>query len=79
MTLAEKLEMQRIITASNITTEGVKRLDELISLAREEAAADALDELLVYAGKYPLIEEADGTTRPMTLDEMAAEIKAVKR
>lgn len=45
---------------------------------REKIRADAIDDFVAYANTMPTVEDADGYIRPMTLEEMAEEMKKGK-
>lgn len=55
MSIEEKLELQRIIISSNLSDEDVKRVDELINLAIDEAKQEERER--VYAAMSAICDD----------------------
>ena len=50
--------------------------DRLFKQMEKQIRAEAIDDFVKFANTMPTVEEDDGTTRPMWLEEIAEELKA---
>lgn len=66
--LAEWLEELKAIKSDEFT-------DDLLNMGFTKGYNKALDDFVKFASDMPTVEEDDGTTRPMWLEEMAEQIK----